>query len=296
MATKARKYKENEIISLIYKYAAQNGADARLMVAVATVESGLDNLRVGDNGTSFGLYQHHIGGAGGTTKASAMQYLDAEKSIEERSRAFTGAKTGTDAARIQRPLKPVDYAKKVDKILAGLPNNIVVATQTGQVAQSKPKWSPLRDEIRQIANKQYHLTHTSGNRATKLTSSGNVSDHYAGKTESWADDYSGTKANMAAFEQDMLARSDLKQVLGPSTAADHQDHVHVAGFTAKGVAGATSGAGAAGDTQNVGLFSDATGAIGGAVTTAGKYLTILLIVLLGGVLVVFGVIKSSGGA
>lgn len=285
----AKRLSKQEIVQLIYTYATRNGSDPKLMIAVAIQESNLNNLAVGDGGTSFGLYQHHIGGAGGATKESAMRFLDAETSIEERSRAFRGATTGEDAARIQRPANPTKYAEQVNNRLKTVSSNVTTQLQ----ASTRPKWSPLRDEVKQIATKKYGLKHTSGDRSTKLTSSGNISDHYKGKLDSWADDYSGAMDAQKAFEAEMLARSDLKQVLGPATAADHQDHVHVAGFSSNEVVAQT---GSSSDLQTVGWFDGTKEAASDAAKALGKYLTILLLVFLGGSLVVFGVIKTSGGA
>jgi hypothetical protein len=85
------------------------------MVATSMVESNLDPGAVGDNGTSFGLFQHHIGGAGGPNRESAIRFHDPKTSINERARAFKGGSGGAWAASIQRPADPAGYAQKVDQ-------------------------------------------------------------------------------------------------------------------------------------------------------------------------------------
>lgn len=110
-----------DIVQLITQIAQQHGADPAAMLATARVESGLNPRAVGDGGTSFGLYQHHIGGAGGRTRESAQRYFDPVASITERAKQFArlGIRGGKGAAALQRPADPSGYARKVDAALRG---------------------------------------------------------------------------------------------------------------------------------------------------------------------------------
>jgi hypothetical protein len=116
-AKAGKKLNQQQIIALIREVAAKKGADPDLMVAVARVESGLRPDAVGDGGTSFGLFQDHIGGAGGKTKAEASQYTDPLKSIEHAAERFKGAKTAEDAYNVQRPADRAGYIAKVNAAL-----------------------------------------------------------------------------------------------------------------------------------------------------------------------------------
>lgn len=108
------------IIRMIREIAPKYGADPNLMIADAIVESNLRPSAIGDNGTSFGLFQDHIGGAGGKTKAEASQYLDARKSIEHAAQRFAGKRTAEDAYQVQRPADHAGYVAKVQKALDSL--------------------------------------------------------------------------------------------------------------------------------------------------------------------------------
>lgn len=110
-----------DIVNLITQIAQRYGADPNAMLATARVESGLNPRAVGDGGTSFGLFQHHIGGAGGRTRESAQRYFDPVTSITERAKQFArlGIRSGQGAAALQRPADPAGYARKVDAALRG---------------------------------------------------------------------------------------------------------------------------------------------------------------------------------
>lgn len=120
---------------MIARIGAQEGlsdAQIRAMQATARVESGLNPSAVGDNGTSFGLFQHHIGGAGGSSLASAQRYLDPATSIRERAREFRrlNIRGGRGAASLQRPADPSGYAKKVDAVLSGQQSELNAPVQS----------------------------------------------------------------------------------------------------------------------------------------------------------------------
>lgn len=108
------------IAQLIAQHARRTGADPYTLLATAIVESGLNPRAVGDNGTSYGLYQMHVGGAGGSSHESAKRYLDPLTAIENRARHFRGGAGGRFAASVQRPADPGGYASKVDAVIAEL--------------------------------------------------------------------------------------------------------------------------------------------------------------------------------
>lgn len=110
---------QDQIINAIHQAAARNGANPDLMVATARVESGLRPNAVGDGGTSFGLFQNHINGAGGPTLASARQYLNWRTSIENAGRRFAGAQTPADAYSVQRPADRAGYIAKLQAAMRG---------------------------------------------------------------------------------------------------------------------------------------------------------------------------------
>ena len=117
----------NNIINIIANAATSAGADPTLMVATALQESGLDPSQVGDHGTSYGLFQDHVGGAGGSTHASARRYLNPEASSQHAAQRFKGMHTAEDAFRTQRPADHAGYVRginaniaKAKRLLAGV--------------------------------------------------------------------------------------------------------------------------------------------------------------------------------
>lgn len=129
----------NQVIGLITQIGSREGLSPqqiRAMIATATVESGLNPGAVGDNGTSFGLFQHHIGGAGGGSHSSAIRYHDPVTSITERARWFKkmGIKSGRGAAALQRPADPFGYARKVDAALRGVKVGLNAPVEGGSVS------------------------------------------------------------------------------------------------------------------------------------------------------------------
>lgn len=112
----------SSIEQAIVAQAEANGVDPRLALATAQQESGLNPAAVGDQGTSFGLYQLHEGGELGnlspgqafdpSTNASVAlsvmgQVIKANPQISD---------PGTLAAMAQRPADQAGYAKSVDAI------------------------------------------------------------------------------------------------------------------------------------------------------------------------------------
>lgn len=102
------------------------GVDPRLAIATAQVESGLNPGAVGDQGTSFGLFQLHQGGELGSLTPS--QAFDPTTNASVALRQFAAVEAahpgvtdpGTIAALAQRPANPAAYAAAVDKAYGGL--------------------------------------------------------------------------------------------------------------------------------------------------------------------------------
>jgi hypothetical protein len=110
--------------ALIRQIGKQQGLTDRqiaVLIAGARVESGLNPNAVGDGGTSYGLYQMHVGGAGGRTHQEARRYLDPTTAIRNRAR-YVKERNITDGAgfaALQRPADPTGYAAKVNAALRG---------------------------------------------------------------------------------------------------------------------------------------------------------------------------------
>lgn len=96
------------LVADIITVAKQYGANAALMVADSIVESGLQyHPTPGDNGTSFGPYQMHKGGALGSHTQAWAESNDTSPTsmLANRAQAFAaaGAVNGTGAAIVQGP-------------------------------------------------------------------------------------------------------------------------------------------------------------------------------------------------
>lgn len=102
--------------------ARRHGVDPVVAVAMMLVESGGNARAVGDNGTSFGLFQLHKGGmltAAGLTPEQAFDPATnadvALKSLaHEWAKGSARRSPGEIAAASQRPADPVGYARKVN--------------------------------------------------------------------------------------------------------------------------------------------------------------------------------------
>lgn len=110
----------NQIANIIVQQARKTGADPLTLLATAIVESGLNPRALGDQGTSYGIFQMRVNGAGGTTHEQARRYYDPLLSAENRARHFRGGSGGAFAASVQRPFDPSGYARKVDAVIAQL--------------------------------------------------------------------------------------------------------------------------------------------------------------------------------
>lgn len=141
------------ILNMIASIGAQEGLrpeNIQAMQATSMVESGLRPGAIGDGGTSYGLFQHHVGGAGGSTHEQARRFLDPATSIRERARWYRDRdiRAGRGAAALQRPADPAGYAVKVDAALRSLGSSVSSAGgstggQRSRTARSPQSPTPL---------------------------------------------------------------------------------------------------------------------------------------------------------
>jgi hypothetical protein len=115
-----------DVIQTITGVANVVGLPPSLAVAVAQHESGLNPRAVGDKGTSFGLYQLHQGGElGDLTPEQAFDPLtNARVALTVIANVFKAnphLTPGEVAAKAQRPLDPVGYAKTINALLGAGP-------------------------------------------------------------------------------------------------------------------------------------------------------------------------------
>lgn len=321
-----------QIGSLVGEIAPKHGADPLLVLAVIEVESNFDPKAKGDGGTSFGLFQLHEGGALGSHTAEWA--YDPRNSIEDGCSRLASARTGTDAANVQRPANKPDYARKVDAALA---RNRKTAAQVGSTkptagAKTKKKTSILLTVLVQDVTGKYGLREGSGNRSKSHNQAvGGVpdSDHIYDPDDpetwdTWARDFNGPETNLRKAEAYLNSTygGKLKQIMVHDAGSGL--HLHVAGYSdpatgndmhsvgfftpllksraAQAVAGAVdSGAG-----WVLGKGEDAASKVGGAVAgpiadvagdianTVGRYVLTVALVLLGGALVVIGTMHALG--
>jgi len=117
------------VVTQIMQAAHQTGADPQALLATALQESGAQRGRVGDNGTSFGPFQFHQGGAlAGHSPAWANSY----QAILNRAQEFKrlGVHGGVGAAAVQRPLDRALYAQGVNSLLGKADS--ILDTREGQ--------------------------------------------------------------------------------------------------------------------------------------------------------------------
>lgn len=105
----------------VVNVAEQVGADPTLAVAMMLVESGGNNKAVGDNGTSFGLFQLHEGGmltSAGLTPSQAYDPSTNARvsltSLKKTHDMYPKLSPGDLAARSQRPADASGYAVKIE--------------------------------------------------------------------------------------------------------------------------------------------------------------------------------------
>lgn len=102
------------VVNWIANAAKKTGADPVALLATSLVENGArQGLTPGDNGTSYGYFQMHQGGALGT-HAPSWAATPAVALNRAQQFARLGVHGGKGAAAVQRPADPLGYAAKVD--------------------------------------------------------------------------------------------------------------------------------------------------------------------------------------
>lgn len=308
---------QNDTFALIEQASAQLGIkDPSWIVSTSLVEDPTGNLNaVGDNGTSFGPFQDHEGGALGSNPPS---WTATYAGILANVKRLAGITSGADAAASQRPADPTGYAAKVNAVHASL--------------AAPYKWAPERPIVYAMAIAK-GLIHTSGNRSESVGASvGAPNDyHSTDRADVWADDYSGSTTAMASFYSAVSTRFPYLQILPAGHEQSTGPNVHVGGSSSwkigAGQGGAVTAAAAAGLAANAGTITggaaagtvtpttgDTTSAgatnsdssfnpladVGSALSSFGNDIySISLTVLIGGIgaaLVVVGILNATGAA
>lgn len=137
------------VAATIVAVAQQHGVDPRLALADAEQESGLNPSAVGDQGTSFGLYQLHEGGELGAL--TPQQAFDPATNagvalgvMGTVASTHPGADPGTIAALAERPANAGAYAASVDRIYNN-PNffpTVGAAGSNGSAPSTTPAATP----------------------------------------------------------------------------------------------------------------------------------------------------------
>lgn len=104
-----------QVVDWIKQAAHATGADPVALLATALQESNAQLGRVGDNGSSYGPFQHHRGGALGSHDSA---WANSYAAVLERATQFAkyGVRGGKGAAAVQRPFDQLLYAKGVDSL------------------------------------------------------------------------------------------------------------------------------------------------------------------------------------
>ena len=110
---------QKRVLDIIVSTARDLEVDPCLAVSIAILESGLNPKTVGDNGTSFGLYQLHVGGELGSMPSDRA--FDPVINTTIALRVLHGVdpeitNPGDRAAAAQRPRYPKLYALAVNTI------------------------------------------------------------------------------------------------------------------------------------------------------------------------------------
>lgn len=112
-------YTKSQIISIITQVANQHGLPPAIALAAAQLESGFNPYAVGDNGSSFGIFQLHRGGELGSHSSdwaynptnNANTAISVMASVYHSHPNWT---PGQIAAAAQRPADAAGYAAKVN--------------------------------------------------------------------------------------------------------------------------------------------------------------------------------------
>ena len=144
------------LIDTITQIAKALGIPPELALAVGYYESGLNPYQIGDNGTSFGLYQLHQGGELGAHDANWAYDVanNARTALGNIARIYhqdPSKDWGQIAAEAQRPQDPTSYASAVDNILSESGNSTDWFGQQVQAA-AKPYDQQVQQHFQQTAN------------------------------------------------------------------------------------------------------------------------------------------------
>lgn len=136
----------SSVIAAIAAVASRLGIPVPVALADAQVESGLNPNAVGDQGTSYGLYELHQGGElGNHTQAWADDPTNNATTALTQLAAVHAAQPGLDwgsaAAAAQRPADPTGYAATVNKALAALGGPAANPSTAETLAASTPSSS-----------------------------------------------------------------------------------------------------------------------------------------------------------
>lgn len=120
------------VLPIIVGTAQKYGINPLVAIATAIVESGLNPKAIGDNGTSFGLYQLHEGGElGNLTEHQAFdpatnadRALSTMAQFQKQNPSLSG---GSLAAAAQRPANQSAYAAKINSVMQEIGGVNVVA-------------------------------------------------------------------------------------------------------------------------------------------------------------------------
>lgn len=151
--------------ALIRQYSRRYGVDARAALAVARTEGGLRTGAVGDQGTSYGPFQLHVGGALPRGKGAAWANSPAGIEYAIRQMAAAGARGLTGQAAINAIVRnferPADPDSQVAKALgfygsagAGGSPTQGGAIYTGSETPAAPQGDPRSAFARVLLNRR----------------------------------------------------------------------------------------------------------------------------------------------
>jgi hypothetical protein len=231
--------------------AARLDLDPLAVMAVALSEGGLTYGAVGDNGTSFGPFQLHVGGAlpRGRDAAWANSLDGLQYALRKIARAAKGL-TGRAAieAIVRKFERPADPDSEIQRALGYYERLQSGGGRSESVSFTNGAWAGSQAVAQPLASiaQQYGLRATSEKRDRKNTSSGNRSDHWTGSKDSYAYDLSGPTKQMDAAAAALMAELGVRwdgrspivrnfyrngyriQVLyRTNVGGDHYDHIHV---------------------------------------------------------------------
>ena len=138
----------NPVVQAIVQQARAAGVDPALMVAVAMEESSLNPRATGDQGTSFGLYQLHQGGALGRLSPEQAYDPATNAGVIARSIAQAGGRGWrADAAGLSNYYRVVGRGSSVSgptqKVLGMLPQVQALLGGTAAGGQTPPVGSGI---------------------------------------------------------------------------------------------------------------------------------------------------------